>query len=60
MPRQINRLSSRTVQTIARRGRHADGAGLYLIVDKSGAKRWAFLYRDRRTKRLREMVSAST
>ena len=55
MPRQINRLSARTVQTIARKGRHSDGAGLYLVVDRNGAKRWAFLYRDRRTQRLREM-----
>ena len=55
MARQINRLSARTVQTIARKGRHADGAGLYLVVDRNGAKRWAFIYRDRRTKRLREM-----
>ena len=30
MPRQVNRLTARTVQTIARKGRHADGAGLYL------------------------------
>ncbi len=26
-------------------GRHADGGGLYLVVDKSGAKRWVFLFR---------------
>lgn len=26
-------------------GRHADGENLYLVVDKSGAKRWVFIYR---------------
>jgi hypothetical protein len=25
-------------------GRHSDGAGLYLKVDQSGARRWVFLY----------------
>lgn len=34
-------------------GRHSDGAGLYLVVDPSGAKRWVFLYR--RHGRLHEM-----
>jgi hypothetical protein len=26
-------------------GLHADGGGLYLVVDKGGAKRWTFLFR---------------
>lgn len=43
--REINRLSARKVQTLAEPGRHADGGGLYLIVDPSGARRWAFLFR---------------
>jgi hypothetical protein len=30
---------------VAKPGRHADGDGLYLIVDSSGAKRWQFLFR---------------
>jgi integrase len=34
-------------------GRHSDGAGLYLIVDPGGARRWAFLFRQ--NGRLREM-----
>ena len=60
--RQTNRLSARAVATLkpdpsdryARR--YADGGNLYLIVDKSGAKRWALLYRDRRDGgRFREM-----
>ena len=41
-------------------GRHADGDNLYLVVDKSGAKRWVFIYRWREPGqtgpgRLREM-----
>lgn len=41
-------------------GRHADGENLYLVVDRNGAKRWAFIYRwrDRGASgpgRLREM-----
>ena len=49
MPRPIDKRSARSVKPIAKIGRHADGAGLYLVVDKNGAERWAFLYRDRRT-----------
>ncbi len=40
-----NRLNARQVVTIARPGRHADGGGLYLSVDPSGARRWLFLFR---------------
>jgi integrase len=43
--RQINRLSARTVESLRKLGRHADGGGLYLVVHKSGAKRWTFLFR---------------
>ena len=43
MARLYNRLSARTVGTLVRPGRHADGAGLYLVVDKSGAKRWVYM-----------------
>jgi hypothetical protein len=43
--RTINRLSTRSVSTIKDAGLHAGGGGLYLRVDKTGAKRWAFLYR---------------
>jgi integrase len=53
MGREINRLSARGVAALAKPGRHADGGGLYLAVDKSGAKRWVFLFR--RDGRLREM-----
>jgi integrase len=43
--RAVKRLSARTVATEAKPGRHADGDGLYLVVDASGAKRWLFLFR---------------
>lgn len=45
MGREINRLSARKVQTLAEPGHHADGGGLYLVVDPSGARRWMFRYR---------------
>lgn len=49
----LNKLSARGVTAITKPGRHGDGGGLYLVVDKSGAKRWVFLYR--REGILREM-----
>jgi len=55
MARQINRLNARSVQTIRGKGRHADGGGLYLVIDRNASKRWVFLYRDGRTHKLREM-----
>lgn len=45
MANAVNRLTARKVQTITTPGRHADGGGLYLVVESSGAKRWAMLYR---------------
>lgn len=42
---QLNRLNAKTVATIAKPGRHADGGNLYLVVNPSGAKTWAFLFR---------------
>src|SRR3954470_15638739 len=45
MARQTKRLSARAVATLTKPGRHADGKGLYLVVDQSGAKRWLFLFR---------------
>lgn len=43
MARTIQRLSARSVSTLSKPGRHADGNGLYLVVDKNGSKRWAFM-----------------
>ena len=45
MARRINRFNARLVATIAKPGRHADGGGLYLYIDPSGAKRWVFRFR---------------
>lgn len=44
MAKQTSRLNARSVQAITKPGYHADGDGLYLVVDKSGAKRWAFIF----------------
>src|SRR3954447_12418044 len=44
MARATKRLSARTVETITNPGYHADGDGLYLKVDGSGARRWAFIF----------------
>jgi integrase len=47
LARAIKRLSARAVSTLTRPGRHADGAGLYLFVSKSGEtlrRRWVFRY----------------
>src|SRR5215217_5403394 len=44
MVRSAKRLSARAVETITKPGYHADGDGLYLVVDRSGARRWAFLF----------------
>src|SRR3954463_5609732 len=44
MGRATRRLSARTAEIITKSGYHADGDGLYLVVDKSGARRWAFIY----------------
>ena len=51
MARAIRRLSARKVETLAEAGYHADGEGLYLVVDASGARRWAFIYHSRGKRR---------
>lgn len=45
MVNKINRLTARTVATATKPGRLADGANLYLRIDKTGGKRWVFFYR---------------
>lgn len=45
MAHALNRLTARKVQSVTTPGRHADGGGLYLVVDASGARRWVMLYR---------------
>jgi integrase len=47
MARQPKRLTARTVATLRKPGRHADGGNLYLTISKTGASvsgRWTFLY----------------
>ena len=45
MARHINRLTARSVASVAVNGRHADGGGLYLSISANGGRRWVFLYR---------------
>jgi integrase len=51
--RPHNRLTARTADALQKPGRHADGGGLYLLVEADGAKRWVFIYQ--RHGRRREM-----
>lgn len=50
MGREIDRLSARFVTTVTEHGYHADGLGLYLVVDKHG-KRWSFVFQWRGKRR---------
>ena len=53
MPKTVNRLTAFRVSSIKKPGLHADGAGLYLKVDKGGSKSWVFRYMfDRRARYL--------
>lgn len=45
MARQMNRLTARSVATLRKIGRHADGGGLYLSISANGGRRWVFLFR---------------
>jgi integrase len=67
--REINRLDPLKVASLIKNkqaGRHADGGGLYLVVEPNGAARWAFLFRWRASRaapgagKLREMGLGST
>src|ERR1700727_2090607 len=51
MARALRRLSARGVEAIRKPGYHADGDGLYLVVDASGARRWAFIFHSRGKRR---------
>jgi integrase len=57
--RQINRLSARTVETLTKPGRHADGGGLYLSISGDGRRRWVFLYVSRGRQREAGLGSAA-
>jgi integrase len=45
MARVTGKLNPRKVAGALTPGRHGDGGNLYLIVEKSGARRWLFIYR---------------
>lgn len=45
MGRETKRLNARTVATLTKPGRHADGGNLYLSISPNGGRRWIFLYR---------------
>jgi len=47
MARPTNRLTARSVATLKVPGRHADGGGLYLVIDPGGSKRWVYIYHRR-------------
>lgn len=53
MGRQIDKLTTRKVDTTKAPGRHSDGGGLYLNVTESGAKSWLFMFK--KAGRRREM-----
>lgn len=44
MARVSKRLNARSVATLSQPGMHADGDGLYLVVDKNGSKRWSYIF----------------
>lgn len=44
MPREINRLTTKTVEALQEPGLHADGAGLYLRIDQTLNKRWVYVF----------------
>jgi integrase len=47
MARQLKRLTARTVATLTKPGRHADGGNLYLAISKTStglSRRWTFMY----------------
>lgn len=53
--RQLHKLSARTAETITTPGRHSDGGGLYLAIGAEGRRSWVFIYRDRNTRKLKEL-----
>ena len=44
MAKQLAVSSARTVETLAKPGRHNAGDNLYLSITKAGSKRWVYLY----------------
>ncbi len=46
MARPTNRLTDASARAASKKGRHADGRGLYLNVSKTGSKSWVYVWRD--------------
>src|SRR5262245_59559862 len=44
MARNLNILTDRTVKTLTKQGRHADGGGLYLQIGAGGGRAWLFMW----------------
>lgn len=59
MARQVNRLTAAQVKNLRTPGRHADGAGLYLVVDQAGSRRWVLFYQSGGKRREMGLGSAS-
>lgn len=51
MARTTNRLTARGVAALKEPGLHADGAGLYLRIDQTAARRWVWIYHFRGKRR---------
>jgi integrase len=47
VPRQTNRLTDASARAAVKKGRHADGRGLYLNVSKTGSKSWVYVWREK-------------
>jgi integrase len=57
---KLHKLSATYVKNTKAAGMYNDGGGLYLRVAPSGSKGWIFRYRDRGTRKLRDMGLGST
>lgn len=59
MGREVNRLTATQVKNLKAEGRHADGAGLYLVIDKAAARRWVLFYQSAGRRREMGLGSAT-
>lgn len=60
MAREINRLTTKSVAALREPGLHADGAGLYLRIDQTLARRWVFVFFWRKKRREMGLGSGSS
>lgn len=54
MAREVSKLTALSVKKQITPGRHSDGGGLYLYVQRNGNRSWIFRWRDRSTSKLRD------